>query len=208
MPQNNRNKQIQTPAELAKPTSKQQGQAAPQPSSKAAESDSACWQRGQGGFSGRAKKDYLKWKRQQKAAAASEDDSSDFVADEGSSKQDPSMTVGASSTSKQAPFRPTSSTDAAATSATKGTYHTWQVNATDDPSLPLHYRPLVSVPAVPFSSAEHPVGQLTAAANAGECVFMPRLNPAEVGFTLEGFELDMPTRPHWQVSRTTNTAMK
>jgi hypothetical protein len=30
-------------------------------------------------------------------------------------------------------------------------------------------------------------------------VYMPRLNPAEVGFTAEGFELDMPTRPAWQV---------
>jgi hypothetical protein len=29
--------------------------------------------------------------------------------------------------------------------------------------------------------------------------YMPRLKPAEVGFTPEGFELDMPTRPAWQV---------
>jgi hypothetical protein len=35
---------------------------------------------------------------------------------------------------------------------------------------------------------------------------MPRLDPAEVGFTPEGFELDMPTRPNWQVSRSSAVA--
>jgi hypothetical protein len=41
--------------------------------------------------------------------------------------------------------------------------------------------------------------------------FMPRLDPAEVGYTAEGWSLGMPTRPKWQVrhdSKCTSTLLR
>eukprot|EP00878_Enallax_costatus_P014376 GHUV01015036.1.p1 GENE.GHUV01015036.1~~GHUV01015036.1.p1 ORF type:complete len:378 (+),score=122.93 GHUV01015036.1:225-1358(+) len=184
----------------------------------AANGISSTWQRGQGGFSGKAKKDYLKWKRQQKAAAASTDDDSDWLPETTSSTaSNPAVQdstagrLGASST--HAP----PATAAGASPAAPG-FPVWQENTTDDPAAPLRYRPLVAVPAAPFD-ARSPIDaarseSATASAAVGSCTataegsqgsqddagvgYMPTLDPAEVGFTWEGFKLDMPTRPQWQ----------
>lgn len=204
MPQNRFKQDSKTLAPTKPSTSSnQQGRSTVQQCSITADADSSSWQRGQGGFSGRAKKDYLKWKRQQKAAAVSGDDS-DWAPQVDSSKH--------GSVPVAQPALPDAHTPAYATAgaaATAGPSHAWPMNTKDDPSLPLQYRPLVAVPAAPFtcsssSSTAGPVGHPTAAADAetavAELVNMPCLDPAEVGFTAEGFQLDMPTRPHWQVT--------
>lgn len=187
----------------------QQGRSSATAGESAEPSQAAGWQRGQGGFSGKAKKEYLKWKRQQKEAAAGPDSQgtdSDAV---------PSQPAGRREAGKQA-AAPDSSAD--------------------DPTLPLQYRPLVTVPAAPFiAAAAGPAASPAATAHGGstagspascstiecvqlqdtrtgqhaaaavepasepELVYMPRLDPSEVGFTAEGFELDMPVRPAWQV---------
>lgn len=145
------------------------------------------WQRSSGAFSGAAKKDYLKWKRQQKAAR-----------------------VASSSDDEAARTQHQQSANHGALSA--------------DAARPLQYRALYPVPAEPFcmpaasaqshdhlsdSSTAAPFAAAAAPAASAEegggpaaaVVYTPRLDPAEVGFTPAGFQLDMPARPQWQVRR-------
>lgn len=180
---------------------KKAGSATAQP--KAAEKDN--WQRSSGAFSGAAKKDYLQWKRQQKAArAASSVDDEAVGRQQHPSRQKPSCW-----------------------SANEG-------SLTADAAQPLRYCPLYAVHAVPFcmpaasaqpddnlsvtstavhvaaaSGAPHaassteraaPVASTDSSGPAAAVVYMPRLDPVEVGFTPAGCQLDMPTRPQWQVS--------
>uniref|UniRef100_A0A383VR41 Guanine nucleotide-binding protein-like 1 n=1 Tax=Tetradesmus obliquus TaxID=3088 RepID=A0A383VR41_TETOB len=188
-----------------------------------ADDGSHAWQRSQGGFSGKAKKEYLKWKRQQKGAAA------DVSAEE---QQQDSAANGSSSnnTQLQAGITPAATGSIPSVPASTQQQHRQQQRArdstADDPTQPLQYRPLVAVPAAPFdaagpaaaaeAAAEPTQGTANSAATAAEAstpaaaaaaaeaaaaagvVYMPRLDPAEVGFTPEGFALDMPTRPAWQ----------
>jgi hypothetical protein len=170
--------------------------------SKAAEKDN--WQRSSGAFSGAAKKDYLQWKRQQKAARAASSGNDEAVGrQQHPSSQKPSCW-----------------------SANEG-------SLSADAAQPLRYRPLYAVPAEPFcvpAPSAHPLDHLTVTSTAGtgaagsvsiclagsnepgapvastdgsgraaSVVYMPRLDPREVGFTPAGFQLDMPTRPQWQV---------
>lgn len=151
------------------------------------------WQRGSGGFSGKAKSDYLKWKRQQKAARTDE-----LSSDEEQHKQQQVHSRPPRTKNGQPP---------AASSRRPG-----------DAAQPLHYSPLVAVPAAAFSMAA-PVQDSGVAAggvlvqgsgnddsahnNSSSTIttYMPRLDPAHVGFTPEGWTLGMPTRPAWQVRR-------
>lgn len=170
------------------------GPAAGQPPHAGSSGDKAKedWQRGSGAFSGAAKKDYLRWKRQQKAARAASSSE-----DEAGQQQQQQRSRLAHHASPAADARP------------------------------LQYRPLFAVPAEPFSTsttlpppaestaappataapaAPAAAGSVAGAATAGtthsssEVTYMPRLSPEEVGFTPAGFQLGMPTRPHWQVS--------
>ena len=165
-----------------------------QPPSAEGKSTSAPWQRSSGGFSGAAKKEYLKWKRQQKAAHA-EDASTD---DETSPALQQSGAQPSASTASAVPGR--SRPPAQLETATQ----------------PLQYRPLTAVPATPFTMAPlTPTTQPqcdiqgTPAVDDADCIggsapqiqHMPRLVPTEVGFTTGGFALDMPTRPKWQVCK-------
>lgn len=163
--------------------------------------------------------EYLKWKRQQKGAAAESSDEE---------QQQGSATNGSSSnnTHLQAGKAPAATGSIPCAPAGTQQQHRQQQRArdstADDPTQPLQYRPLVALPAAPFTAAgpaaaaeaaAEPIqGTDNSAATAAEAstpaaaagvVYMPRLDPAEVGFTPEGFALDMPTRPAWQVSRGT-----
>lgn len=139
------------------------------------------WQRSSGGFSGAAKKEYLKWKRQQKAARTQDSSSDDGEQGVQQQQQQPQPSAA-------------SSTPA------------------EDAAVPLQYRPLAAVPAARFAMlpAAAPAADpepATAGADDSDVppavTYMPRLDPAEVGFTPQGFTLDMPTRPQWQVSGVT-----
>lgn len=184
------------------------------------------WQRSSGAFSGAAKKDYLKWKRQQKAARGDSSSDEEPVQQQRSHQQQPGRMPGSPARQQQAPV-----------SQPQHQHHQQLQRAppnVKDAAEPLRYRPLAAVPAAPFSmSAHHATSTSTApgstperagpAAGAQTCAgvglsadmnmvsssqqegeesalaYMPRLDPAEVGFTSEGFKLDMPTRPKWQV---------
>lgn len=169
------------------------------------------WQRRSGGFSGAAKKEYLKWKRQQ--AAARTDDSS---SDEGHAAAE-SQTVHDGGAS-------TASTGAGATAQQRRQRVSPYSSESAEVTAPLCYRPLVAVPAAPFSMSAQQQSSSTELAGSADVAdahssqpaatsssqgsaepvpaqltYMPRLNPAEVGFTPEGCTLGMPTRPAWQV---------
>lgn len=249
----------------------------------AANETSSTWQRGQGAFSGKAKKDYLKWKRQQKAAAASTDDDSDWLpeASPGTATNPATQDSAAGCNSMHPTLTSPAAEPEAASAVAIG--RTWAAHTADDPSAPLQYRPLVAVTAAPFdarlvqgssaaaglkppqqpghadaantaastaaisvspcdatarSAKSSPAAELhpqqqpgqadepqteSTATTAASCtaaavdscgvqavegiMYMPILDPAEVGFTAEGFELGMPTRPRWQVSVGCHSAM-
>lgn len=170
-----------------------------------ADASGTAWQRSSGGFSGSAKKEYLKWKRQQKASRADDD----------SDGQDPPVHA-----NQQDKHKPQAELPEAAAGQQKELQAPHAAASSDDVAQPLHYRPLAAVPAAPFTNSGDPLSSSAAAgpalqdhASTGQCVveqpvassndqavtYMPRLDPAEVGFTPEGFLLDMPTRPRWQV---------
>lgn len=169
-----------------------------------AEASGPAWQRSSGGFSGSAKKEYLKWKRQQKASRADDD----------SDGQDPPVQP-----ILQDKQKPQSELPEAAAGQQQKKLHAPLASASnDDVAQPLHYRPLAAVPAAPFTISGDTLSRSAAAspavqdhASTERCIeqplassdqavtYMPRLDPAEVGFTPEGFLLDMPTRPQWQV---------
>lgn len=104
--------------------------------------DEKSWQRSSGGFSGAAKKEYLKWKRQQKAARRA--DSSDD--DDAVSKQQ-----------TQQPQRKPASSTQQPTSAQQQHDRQKQRTAPSaaDAAVPLRYRPLAAVPAAPFVMPAH-----------------------------------------------------
>eukprot|EP00879_Flechtneria_rotunda_P009922 GHRR01010375.1.p1 GENE.GHRR01010375.1~~GHRR01010375.1.p1 ORF type:complete len:771 (+),score=321.28 GHRR01010375.1:261-2573(+) len=201
---------------------------------------SGAWQRSQGAFSGKAKKEYLRWKRQQKAVAGSTDaDSSDWGPDESTAAtaaipadssirhssvdkvpQHPARGDYQSSQAQPAKLQqPQGSALHAQQPAPAVLLHSIEhashvpasslqdpaLSGQDDPTLPLLFRPLVAVPAARFSATSADASAVTATtegANRAEpqhnVVYLPQLNPIEVGFTPEGFALDMPTRPKWE----------
>jgi hypothetical protein len=119
-----------------------------------------------GAFSGAAKKKYLKQRKANRAAA---DSSSDNDSD----------------------------SDSKATAPQQHAQHSRSRHRqqSEDVTAPLQYRPLVAVPAAPFSMRH----DASSTPDDDAVAYMPKLDASEVGWTPEGFELDMPTRPQWQV---------
>jgi hypothetical protein len=184
-------------------------------SAAAAASTEKDWQRSSGAFSGAAKKEYLKWKRHQKAACV--DSSSDDEGHQRGSGNQPAAqhAANARQQSQQPPQQQRRRNTPASAPGAEAT-------------LPLQYRPLAAISAASFCmtaaratastapcAAHTPSGAATdtagtysseghdsaAAADPGasQVTFMPRLDPAKVGYTPEGWSLGMPTRPKWQV---------
>jgi hypothetical protein len=163
--------------------------------------------------------DYLKWKRQQKGAAG---DSSDEEQQQGSADTGTRSSIAQLQAGRDAAAAGSGPTAQVGAEQQRRQQRRAPDSTADDPTQPLQYRPLVAVPAAPFTAAagtsataataaaeaDDGSGSVVAAEAAAQAdgaaagvLYMPRLDPAEVGFTPEGFALDMPTRPAWQVRR-------
>jgi hypothetical protein len=150
---------------------------------KDAAADTADWQRGRGGFSGKAKKAYLRWKRERKAGTEDDPDAVAGGEDEDENAFESRLLPDAAAAAASDKAAAGAGAAAAAAAPLRSNRHR-AGQPPCDATAPLCYRELIDVPG--NGDGEPSV------------VRLPRLDPAEAGFG-ETPVRGMPMRPEWQV---------